>query len=73
MFHICLDNGVIEFSADKSLGVKYGVVWVLGSLVFGSISDEPFSLGERDVGWGGSVSLVIGDDFDSVVLPDSDT
>lgn len=73
MFHIRLDDGVVEFPADESFGVKDGVVWVLGGLVFGGVADESFGLCEGDIGWGGSVSLIVGNDFDSVVLPDSDT
>ena len=73
MFHICLDDGIVEFSADKSLGVEDGVVWVFGSLIFGSISNQSFILGEGDIRWSGPVSLVVGNDFDSVILPDSDT
>ena len=73
MFHICLDDRIVVFSADKSLGVEDSVVWVFGSLVFGSISNQSFSLGEGDIRWSGPISLVVGNDFDSVILPDSDT
>lgn len=73
MFHVGLDNSVIEFSANESLGIEDSVVWIFGSLIFGSITDEPFSFCKGDIRRSGSVSLVIGDDFDSVILPDSDT
>ena len=62
-----LDNRVIEFSANESLGIEDGVVWVFGSLIFGSITDEPFGFCKGDIRRSGSVSLVIGDDFDSVI------
>jgi hypothetical protein len=68
-----LDNGVVEFSADESFGIKNSVVGVFSSLIFSSITDESFGLSECDIGWSGSVSLIVGNDFDSVVLPDSNT
>ena len=30
-------------------------------------------IGERDKRWSSSISLVIGNDFDSIILPDTDT
>jgi hypothetical protein len=73
VFHIRLDNGLVEFSADESLGIENGVVWVFSGLIFGSITDESLSFGEGDIRWSGSVTLIIGDDFNPVILPDSDT
>lgn len=49
------------------------VVGVHGDLVLGGISDETLAVGEGHVGWGGSVTLVVGDDLNSIVLPDTDT
>jgi hypothetical protein len=42
-------------------------------LVLGGITDQSLTFGEGDVGRGGSVSLIVGDDLDSVVLPQTDT
>jgi len=46
---------------------------VHGSLVLGRVSDETLRFSEGDIGRGGSVSLVVGDDFNTVVLPDTNT
>ena len=46
---------------------------VFGSLVFGRVSYESFCFSECDIRWSGSVSLIISDDLNSVVLPDSNT
>ena len=44
-----------------------------GDLVLGGITDQTFLVVESDVGWGGSVTLVVGDDFYSVLPEDGDT
>lgn len=42
-------------------------------LTFGGITDEPFRIREGNIAGGGSVALVVGDDFDFAVLPYSYT
>lgn len=73
VLHVGLDLGVGELSSDQSLSVKDGVVGVHGDLVLGSISDKTLRVVEGDVGRGGSVTLVVGDNLDTVGLPDTDT
>ena len=51
------------------LGIKHCVLWVCGQLVLGCVSDESLPLaGEGYVGWSDTVTLVIGNDFDTTVL-----
>jgi len=73
VLHVGLDLGVGELSANQSLGVEDGVVWVHGDLVLGGISNQTLRVVEGDVGWGGSVTLVVGNDLNSVILPHGDT
>jgi hypothetical protein len=70
---IFLDDWVVEFSSDESFGVEDGVEGIFGGLIVCGIADQSFVISESDVGWGCSVTLIIGDDFDSFVFPESDT
>ena len=45
---------------------------VHGDLVLCGVTNQTLIVGEGDIGWGGSVTLVVGDDFDTIVLPDTD-
>ena len=46
---------------------------VHGNLVLGSITDKTFVLGEGDIRWGRAVTLIIGNDFNTVILPNANT
>jgi hypothetical protein len=63
----------MEFSSDESLCIKDSVFWIFGNLVLGSVSDQSLIVGEPNIRWGGSVTLVIGNNFNSVVHVYSDT
>jgi len=69
---VLLDDGVIELSSDKSLGIEDSVDGVSGNLVLSGITDKTFVFSETDVRGGGSVTLIVGDDFNSIVDPDTD-
>merc|ERR1719464_2537538 len=73
VLHISLDSRVFELTSDQSLGVKDGVSGVDGDLVLGGVSDEPLGVGEGDIGGGGPVTLVIGDDLHLSVLEHAHT
>ncbi len=66
MFHISLNLCISEFPSNQSFCVENGVVRVHGDLILCGISDKTFVIVEGDVGGGGSVTLIVGDDFDSV-------
>jgi len=70
---VVLDTLVVETSADEALGVEDSVGWVHGHLVLGGISDQTLGVCEGDVGWCGSVTLVVGDNLDLTVLEHADT
>merc|ERR1712166_1722486 len=70
---ISLDVLVTEFTANESLGVEDSVGGVSGNLGLGGVSDESLLFGEGNVGGGGVESLVVSDNLNFIVLPDSDT
>jgi hypothetical protein len=41
-------------------------------LILGSIPDETLAVSESNVGRSGAVALIVGDDFDAVMLPNTD-
>ena len=69
---IVLDGLVAKLAADEALGVEDGVDGVTGGLVLGGVSDEALFLSEGNVRGGGVEALIVSNDFDLVVLPDTD-
>jgi len=72
-FGISLDILVLVLASDESLGIEDSVGGVSGNLGLGSISDESLLFGEGNVRGSSVDTLIVGDDFDFIVLPDSDT
>ena len=70
---ISLDLRVGELAADQTLRVEDCVVRVHGDLVLSSITDETLGVGESNERGGGSVTLVVGNDFDTVITEDTHT
>lgn len=57
----------------NKLLTKNCVVGVHGDLVFGCVADQPFCVCERYITGGGSVTLIVGDDFHLPMLENSNT
>ena len=72
MLHVFLNDRVIELPADQPLGIKDGIAGIFGDLVLGGVANESLVVGEGDIGGSGSVTLIVGDDLDSIILPDTD-
>lgn len=49
------------------------IMRVHGDLVFCGVTDQPLGVGERDIGRGCTITLVVGDDLNTIVLPDTNT
>ena len=73
VLQVRLHLGGVELATDKTLGVEHGVGSVHGNLVLGGIADQTLSVVECDIGRGGTVTLVVGNDLHTIVLPHSDT
>jgi hypothetical protein len=54
---------------NQTLGIENSVGGVHGDLILGCITDQPFGVSESHVGRSRTVSLVIGDDLNTIVLP----
>ena len=67
-----LHLSVIEFATDETLRIEHGVMGVHGNLVLRGITNETLGVGERDIRGGRAVTLVVRNDFDTVILPDTD-
>merc|ERR1712013_98439 len=61
-----------KLATNQSFGIKDGVCWVHGDLVLCSISNETFLFIEGNVTWSGTVTSIVGNDFNFAVLEDSD-
>ena len=73
VFHISLNFGVIELASNETLSIEDGVGGVHGDLVLCGVTDETLSVGEGHIRGSGTVTLIIGNDLNTVVLPDTDT
>lgn len=69
MLDIRLDLGVLVPATNEALSIEDGVGGVHGDLVLGRIADETFRVREGDIRGCRAVALVVGDDFDTVILP----
>ena len=72
VLQVSLNLSIVELPADKTLGIEDGVVWVHGDLVLGGISDETLRVCEGNERGCCAVTLVVGNDLDTVILPDTD-
>jgi len=62
---------VLILSSNEPLGIEDSVYWISGGLVLGRVTDESLLVVESDVRWSGVKTLIIWNDLDSVILPDS--
>jgi len=70
--HITLDLSIREAATDQTLGVEDGVFGVGGRLVLGSITDKTLSISEGNIRGSGTVTLLVGDDLNTIILVDTD-
>mmetsp|Transcript_20468 Transcript_20468/g.28362 ORF Transcript_20468/g.28362 Transcript_20468/m.28362 type:complete len:236 (-) Transcript_20468:151-858(-) len=72
-FQIRLDAGIAVLASNESLGVKNCVAWVHRDLILSGITNETFCVSESNIGRCSSVTLVVGNDLNTVMLPDTNT
>lgn len=71
VFHVSLDLRVGELTTNESLCVEDCVGGVHGDLVLRGITDEALCVCESNERGCGSVTLVVGNDFDTVITEDT--
>jgi len=73
VLHVALDGGILEFAANKTLGIENSVGGVHSDLILSSISNQTLLVIESNIGRGGSISLIVGNDFHTIILPYTNT
>jgi hypothetical protein len=73
VLHVRLHSSLTELTANQTLSIEHGVHGVHGHLVLGGITDQTLRVGESDIGGSGTVTLIIGNDLHTLVLPHSNT
>lgn len=74
VFYVLLDGFVVPVTSDHSLDIKHGVLWIRSQLILSRVSDKTLVVsGESHIGWGDSVSLVVGDDLDTSIFKYTNT
>lgn len=66
---VLLDGFVVKSATDQTLRVKDGVAWVHGRLVLGRVTVQALIFGEGNVRWRRSVTLLVGNDLNTSVVP----
>ena len=56
-------------TTNQTLGVEDGVIGVYGDLILGGITNQTLGISESDIRGGGTVTLVVGNDLHSSILP----
>lgn len=70
VFHVGLDFRVIETPADKALSVEDCILGIHGGLVLCRITDETLHVSKSHIRGGGAIALFVGDDLNTLRLPD---
>jgi len=68
---VILDRAVRELATDEALGVEDSVCGISSGLILGSVANQSLFFGEGNVGGGRIDTLIVGNDLDTLVLPDT--
>mmetsp|Transcript_27415 Transcript_27415/g.46145 ORF Transcript_27415/g.46145 Transcript_27415/m.46145 type:complete len:118 (+) Transcript_27415:1775-2128(+) len=68
---IMLHRLLVESPPDQPLSTEDGILRISGSLILCGLAHKPFLICKRDVGWCGPVALIVCEDLDGVVSPDT--
>merc|ERR1719284_481219 len=70
---VCLNDWIIEFTTNQALRIEHSVFRISCHLVFCCIPDQAFGVCECDIRGRSAVTLVIRNDFNTIIFPNSNT
>ena len=73
VLHVALDRGVAETATEKTLCIEHSVRGVRGGEALCRIANQTLIVGKRDVRGCCAVSLVVCDNLNAVILPNTNT
>ncbi len=68
---VLLNCGIIHLATNEPLSIENGVDRIHGRLILRGVTDQTLGLGESHPRRSGSVALIISNDFNTFILPDS--
>ena len=69
-----LDRFVSPITTNQTFGIKDGIFRVGSQLIFGSITNQTLTISsEGNIGRSDTVSLIVGNDFNTAIFENSDT
>lgn len=73
-FDVMLNGRITPLATDQTLSIENGILRIDGKLILGCIADETLSIWCESYVWRRySITLVIGDDFNTAILEHSNT
>ena len=67
------DSGLGQILRKSEKGHNVRIMRVHGNLILRRVTDQTFIVGERDVRGRRTIALVVGNDFYTIILPDTNT
>ena len=72
VFDVSLHGNVLEFAANQALSIEDRILGIRCQLILGSVTYQTFTFGsESHVRWRDAVALVVGNNFHTAILEDT--
>ena len=73
VLHVRLDRRLSKPTTDQTLRIKHGIRRIRGRIALRSIADKTFFVSETHIGRCRAITLIIRNDLNPIILPDSYT